>query len=146
MMSSEHPWTLFSTTSFILLLRNSRWAFGGNIFRSFSRPQAYWITSFSMWLLDGATTRVGPRTRGFNPSPAPYKNCLGGLIFFGFFFSLTRTVARVFMARATALPSSPSLLLLLPYIPFYFRLKESPKAYLKSKRGKKSKEKSILTK
>jgi hypothetical protein len=56
-----------------------------------------------MWLLDGATARVGPRTRGFNPSPAPLKKMPRWVESGWFFFRSARAVARVFIARATAL-------------------------------------------
>jgi hypothetical protein len=57
-----------------------------------------------MWLLDGATTRVGPRTRGFNPSPATLKKMPRWVESGWVFFRSARAVAWVFIARATALP------------------------------------------
>jgi hypothetical protein len=56
-----------------------------------------------MWLLDGATARVDPQTRGFKPSPAPLKKMPRWVESGWVFFRSTRAVARVFIARATAL-------------------------------------------
>jgi|688.fasta_scaffold427281_1 hypothetical protein len=56
------------------------------IFLVFLEAAGIWITTFSMWLLDGATTRVGGWRSVVEPVTRPVKKCLDGLIFYGVSF------------------------------------------------------------